>query len=202
MEGREKKLFIKKHIEQGLFFVIIILLISAFYIFFQKSGWRFDWSVQKINYLKYEHIAPDFSFRYPDYFQFDGDKEKKFGADYIAGFRLKTDQRTGCDLRFNSFGLNFSKSDQEIEDAIKNDLSKSVKEFNLIETKRIKFGGEDAFAVDFTFLDPIGNRTRLTQIMVSYNKANYLAICGTGEYQYKFFQKDFADFFESFQWGK
>jgi hypothetical protein len=203
MEGQEKVASKKrKYLERSLFLMIVILIFLAFVVVANRSGWRLEWSLQKINYLKYNHIGPDFNFRYPDYFHFDADTEKRFGQDYIAGFKLKTDQRTGCDLRYNSFGLNFQKSDKEIQEAIEKDLSQNAKEFTLINGKRTKFGGEDAFLAEFSFIDPTGNLVRLSQILTSHGGADYLAVCGTGDYQYKYFQKDFYDFYENFQWEK
>ena len=204
MEGQEKEEPSRKRklLEKTLFIMIGILILLAFFVVVNRSGWRFDWSLQKINYLKYSHIGPDFNFRYPDYYHFDTDAEKRFGTDYLAGFKLRTDQRTGCDIRYNSFGLNFQKSDNEIQEAIENDLAKNTKEFFLIKGKRTKFSGEDAFLMDFTFLDPTGNTVRLTQILTSSGGSDYLIVCGTGEYQYKYFQRDFNDFFENFQWEK
>jgi hypothetical protein len=204
MEGQEKKEPSKKRklLEKTLFVMIGILILLAFFVVANRSGWRLDWSLQKINFLKYNHIGPDFNFRYPDYFHFDADAEKKFGTDYIAGFKLITDQRTGCDLRYNSFGLNFQKSDEEIQKAIESDLKKNAKEFRAIKGQRMKFGGDDAYLLDFSFLDPTGNTVRLAQVLTSHAGADYLVVCGTGEYQYKYFQKDFQDFFENFQWEK
>ena len=204
MEGTGKEQNSKRGIiiKKSLLAIGIVLVILAFFVYFQKAGWRLDWSVQKINYQKYSHIGPDFSFHYPDYYQFDGDTDKKFGDQYIAGFRLKTDQRTGCDLRYSSFGLNFQKSDMEIQNAIKADLSKSIKGFNLLSVKRIKFGAEDAFLAEFNFLDPTNNTMRLSQTLTSHAGADYIVVCGTGDYQYKYFQKDFKNFSDTFTWEK
>lgn len=204
MEGQEKKepAKKKKFLEKILFLLIAVLIFLAFLVVANRSGWRFVWSLQKINYLTYDHIGPDFNFRYPDYYHFDSDSEKRFGQDYIAGFKLRTDQRTGCDIRYNPFGLNFQKSDEEIQKAIEDDLAKTAKEFTLIKGQRMKLDGDDAFLTDFSFLDPTGNTVRLAQVLTTHAGADYLMVCGTGEYQYKFFQRDFSDFFENFQWEK
>ena len=203
MEGQIKgQLIGKRIIKKALISIVIVLVMLAFFIFFQFGNWRLNWSLQKINYQTYNHIGPDFSFHYPDYYQFDGDESKKFGDQYLGGFKLKTDQRTGCDLRINPFGLNFAKSDSEIENAIKNDLSKSAKEFKLISSQRTKIGNEEAFQIDFTFLDPTNNTVRLSQVLMSHAGTGYMMVCGTGEYQYQFFQKDFEEFFKNFRWIK
>lgn len=195
-EGLRKK----KIIEKILLAVIIVLIFSAFFVLIKKSGWRINAFIEKINYKKYNHIGPDFNFAYPDYYVFDADEQKKFGNSYIGGFRLKTDQRTGCDVRLSETGINFQKSEKEISEALEKDFSQNVKDFKLIGTKITKIDGEKAFLLDFSFTDPIGTAVRLSQIMVSHGGTNHLLICGTGEYQYKYFQKDFDGFFNSFQW--
>lgn len=202
MEGLDKEQFSKKRkITRNLLnLIMVVLVVGTFFIFIQKSGWRLNWFLEKISYQKYEHIGPNFSFRYPDYFQLDVDEQKKFGDKYIAGIRLKTDQRTGCDLRYNSVGIDFQKTDQEIRNAISAELSQGAKEYELVSSERIKLDGEDAFLAEFTFLDPTGSVVRLSQIITSHAGANFILICGTGDYQYRYFQKDFQDFLDSFEW--
>jgi hypothetical protein len=103
-------------------------------------------------------------------------------------------------MRYNQVGLNFQKTDAEIKDALIKDLSQSAKEFKLISAQRIKLGGEDAFRTEFSFLDPTGNIVRLSQVLTSHAGADYILVCGTGDYQYKYFQKDFQNFFDTFSW--
>jgi len=177
--------------------VIALLLVT---VILRKSDLRLDMSLRKINYQAYNHVGPDFSFRYPDYYVFDGDEQQKYGASYIGGFRLKSDARTGCDMRQSESRINFKKSDQEIREALQKDFEKSVKNFNLIKTERIKLGGEDAFVFEFSFTDPTGSTVHLAQIITGHEQTGYLLVCGTGDYQYKYVQKDFADFLNSFQW--
>lgn len=167
----------------------------------QQDGMRFFWKLEKVDYRQYRHLGPNFSFAYPDYYVIDEDAEKKFGADYLAGMRLKTDRRTGCDIRNNPFGLNFSKSDDEIRTALEKDLSASAKEFRSISADRIRIDGEDAFELEFSFTDPINDRVRLSQTIVSHGGGNYMIVCGTGEYQYPFFQDDFDDFYSKIRWS-
>ena len=121
----------------------------------------------------------------------------------MAGFYLNTDQRTGCDVRSSEVGINFSKNDQEINDAISKDLSANVRGFSDYQGKRIKIDGKDAMQVGFSLIDPLGSTLHITQVMVSNgSEKNYLIACGSGQAQYKFFQKDFNDFISSFRWKK
>ena len=183
--------------------VYVILVLGAI-SFFKGSifGWRTDVFFKKINYKTYSHIAPDFSFKYPDYFEIDNGEGKNYGESYLAGLKLSTDPRTGCDMRLNGAGLNFKKSDKEIEDALVSDISKNAKDFNLKKAKRIKIGGEDAFSLEFTFTDPLGSKIHIDQILTGHNGTFYSLICGTGDYQYKYFEKDFQSFTGSINWNQ
>lgn len=191
----------KKVIEGVLAIIILVLVIDAGYVIAKKSGIRMNVFVSKADYKTYSHVAPDFSFTYPGHFVIDNDDQKKYGDSYISGFRLVSDSRTGCDVRSNSFGINFQKSDKEIAAALTKDVSVSAKDFKLVEAKKISIGGEKAFQLVFSFTDPLGSVTRLSQVIVSHNGGNYLLLCGTGDYQYKYFQSDFDNFYDSFKWS-
>lgn len=163
-------------------------------------GFRINLGVSRVNHEKYSHIGPDFSFKFPDTFVTDNDEQKKYGDSYLGGIRLKGDARTGCDVRSNPVGINFKKSDKEIHDAVVGDLSQHIKDFKEISSSRTIIGGENAYKVDFSFTDPLGNRTRISQIITSHAGNSYVFVCGSGEYQYNFFKDDFNDFFKSFRW--
>lgn len=179
--------------------VVFVLGVASF-LFGDFFGWRMDIFLKKMEYKEYNHVAPDFNFKYPNYFEIDNGERKNYGENYVTGFKLNTDTRTGCDVRFNKAGINFKKNDQEITDALSKEISRNAKEFNLISAKRIKISGEDAFSLEFSFIDPTNNRIRLEQIMTGHDGNYYIFICGTGDYQYRFFQKDFKFFFDSFDW--
>lgn len=180
--------------------LLAVFIAGIVWVIGKKFDLRLDFSIQKINYQNYNHIGPDFSFRYPDYYVFDGDEEKKYGIGYMGGFRLISDQRTGCDVRQSETMINFQKTDQEIQSALEENFKKSVKNFELIKTERRKIGGEDAFNFEFSFTDPLGSTAHLSQVITAHDNVGYLLVCGTGDYQYKYFQKDFTDFLDSFQW--
>lgn len=183
-----------------LAFALIVLELLAFY---QGSflGWKFDFFLKKVNYKNYTHLAPDFSYRYADYFETDSGEGKNYGDNYLSGFKLGTDPRTGCDIRMIKSGINFQKNDAEIRSALSKELSASAKDFKLINAHRMKIDGENAFALDFSFIDPIGSRVRVNQVMTGHENNFYVLICGTGDYQYQFFEKDFKDFTNSFRWN-
>lgn len=165
-------------------------------------GFRLNMGISKVNYSSYSHIGPDFSFKFPNTFVADNDEQKKYGDSYLGGFRLKGDQRTGCDVRLNPVGINFKKTDKEIHDAVIGDLAGHIKDFKEISTSRRMIGGENAYIVSFSFTDPLGNTVRVSQAITSHAGNNYVFVCGTGEYQYNFFAEDFNDFFKSFRWAQ
>lgn len=200
-EGWKKDLKKLQKISVVVFYLAIILGII---LYFSNSlfGWRMNFFLDKVHYKNYSHIGPDFSFEYPDYFQIDSGEGKNYGTGYLTGIKLNSDSRTGCDIRLNAAGLNFQKSDEEITKALTGELSKSAKDFRLISSKRFKIDGENAFSLEFSFTDPINSRVHLNQIITGHNNNFYMIICGTGEYQYRFFERDFQSFLDSFNWEK
>ena len=99
-------------------------------------------------------------------------------------------------------GLNFQKNDQEIARALTDEVSKNAKDFSFISSKRFKINGENAFSLEFSFTDPINSKVHLNQVITGHGDNFYIIICGTGDYQYKFFKKDFESFLGSIKWEK
>lgn len=186
----------------GVAIIILGSLIFGKKILANSFGVRFQSPVQFVFYQQYAHTNPDFSFSYSKGYVFDGDENKKYGGGYLAGFYLDADQRTGCDVRSSEVGINFSKNDQEINDAISKDLAAHVRGFSNYQGKRLKIDGRDAMQVEFSLTDPLSNTLHITQVMVSNGNESYLIACGSGQAQYRFFQKDFHDFISSFRWKK
>lgn len=189
---------------QAIFVVIFYAaVVFGLIAFFSDNifGLRIKIFTDKVSYQKYNHIGPDFSFKYPEYFQIDSGEGKNYGENYLTGLRLTSDSRTGCDIRLNSVGLNFQKNDQEIARALTDEVSKNAKDFSFISSKRFKINGENAFSLEFAFTDPINSKVHLNQVLTEHGDNFYMIICGTGNYQYKFFEKDFESFLDSVRWG-
>ncbi|NTW27409.1 MAG: hypothetical protein HGA36_03725 [Candidatus Moranbacteria bacterium] len=186
----------------ALLVVIAVIIVGVRMLVANPFGIRMHAPLEVVTYQKYSNAATAFVFSFPEGYVFDGDEQKKYGADYLAGFYLEADQRTGCDVRSSGVGINFAKSDQEIADAIKEDLAIHVKGFADFSSKRIKLDGRDAMQTNFSLTDPLGNTLQITQLMTSNDGKDYLIACGSGKAQYKFFQQDFQDFINSFEWRK
>lgn len=179
---------------------LAILLIGYFaYRLSQKDlfGWRLNFNFDKVETSHYSSFAPNIAFLYPRIFETDLDPDKKYGKGYVVGIKLKTDDRTGCDIRTNGPQLDFSRPEQALTDAIVNPIKERASDFQLIEKGKLNIGGQKSFKVSFSFLDPIGARIRLDQIFTENQKTQFMIICGTGEYQYAFFRKDFQTFYDS-----
>jgi len=190
----------KKIIVAGILALVVIGgIVYGVFLFSQKDffGWRLNFGVDKIETNDYTGIGPDINFKYPKIFEIDSDQDKKYGKSYVVGLKLRTDNRTGCDVRTGGPELDLSKDAQTIADGIVGPIREKAKDFNLLEKSKVKIGGQDAFKVSFSFLDPIGARVRLDQIFVKNDGGNLIIICGTGEYQYGFFRKDFQLFYSS-----
>jgi len=180
--------------------VALAVLIAGYFAYqlSQKDlfGWRLNFSLSKVETNDYQGIAPTIAFRYPKIFDLDLDKDKKYGSAYVAGIKLTTDDRTGCDIRRDGPQLDLSKSSQALTEEITGPIKAKASNFQLLESDKASVGGRTAFRISFSFLDPIGARVRLDQIFLP-EKENYMIICGTGEYQYAFFKKDFQTFYDS-----
>lgn len=178
--------------------VIIFVALAGFYLSRNDLfGWRLDFTFGKVETNDYHSYAPTISFRYPTIFEVDLDTEHKYGKTYLAGIKLKTDNRTGCDIRTGGPELNFSLSDKELADEVVGVIQAKATEFKLVERKKMKLGGREAFRVSFSFLDPIGSRVQLDQTFTENDGTRYMIICGAGEQQHKFFNRDFQLFYNS-----
>lgn len=160
-------------------------------------GWRFNFGFSKVETSDYNGFAPTIFFQYPKIFEIDLDTGKKYGKGYIVGIKLKTDNRTGCDIRTGGPELDYSKSENDLADEITVPIRERVNDFNLIDKYKTKIDGKNALKISFSFLDPIGARVQLDQMFVSSEGNNFIIICGTGEYQFAFFEKDFEVFYNS-----
>lgn len=197
---KPKKIF--KIIKITALFSLVLVVLAVGYFTYRLSnkdlfGWRLNFGLSKVETKDYKSIAPNIAFKYPTIFELDVDKDKKYGTNYVVGIKLATDNRTGCDIRRDGPQLDLSKLEKELTDEITNPIKEKASDFQLIENKKVKIGQEPAFEVSFSFLDPIGARVRLDQIFISKQSINYMIICGTGEYQYEFFKKDFQTFYDS-----
>jgi hypothetical protein len=185
--------------------VLIILMLAVLifgyfaYRLSQKDllGWRLNFSLNRVETKDYQGIAPTVAFKYPRIFELDLDKDKKYGSAYVIGMKLTTDDRTGCDVRRGGPELDFTKNVSALTDEIVAPVKSKASDFRLLESQKTTIGGRDALRISFSFLDPIGARVRLDQAFVKDKNINYFIICGTGEYQYNFFQKDFNVFYDS-----
>ena len=184
--------------------VTIFLVGIVFYVLSKNDlfGIRVNFDVHKVETNVYESFTPDISFKYPAIFEVDNDDQNKYGSEYLVGIKLKTDTRTGCDVRVDGPELDFSKGVDEIASMITKDISENAKNFKIVEKKKVSIDGRDGFKVAFSFLDPIGAYVQLEQVFVKNDDINYFIICGTGEYQYEFFQKDFDVFFDSIEFDR
>lgn len=192
-----------KILKISLLILLALIMVVAGYFAYRLSkedlfGWRLNFSLSKVGTKDYVGFAPTIAFRYPETFEIDIDPDNKFGKTYLAGMKLKTDDRTGCDLRTNGPELDFSKSADELAQEIVGPIREKASDMKVLEKTKITIGGQKAFKISFSFLDPIGARIRLDQIFTKgKDNTRYMIICGAGEYQFSFFQKDFNIFYDS-----
>lgn len=189
-----------KWIGIGLVIIFVFCAVFAAYRLSQADffGWRLNFMLDKVKTKEYNSFAPTVAFRYPEIFELDLDADDKYGRAYIAGIKLRTDDRTGCDLRRGGPELDFSKSSDELSQEVVAPISEKASGLEVLEKDKLSLGGQGAFKVSFSFLDPIGARIRLDQLFTkSKDGTRYMIICGAGEYQFSFFEKDFQVFYDS-----
>jgi hypothetical protein len=183
--------------------LIVLAVLTAGYFAYRLSqkdlfGWRLNFNLNKVQTQDYSSFAPTIAFRYPKIFEIDLDPDNKYGKTYLAGIKLRTDDRTGCDLRIGGPELDFSKSADALSQEIVGPIGEKASGLKVLEKDKLSLGGQDAFKVSFSFLDPIGARIRLDQLFTKgKDGTRYMIICGAGEYQFSFFQKDFEVFYDS-----
>lgn len=187
-------------------FAILVLCVAGFIMAMRSISaqflpFGFDMQTPFIakKYYTYAQKEHGIKFRHTDHYVIDTDENQKYGESYIVGLHMVNDARTGCDIRYNAVGINFAKSDQEINDAIYNDLAKNVKGLTEYQGKRIKIDREDAMRVDFLLTDPLGNILHISQAIVSHEGDDYLIACGGNASQYDYFAQDFQLLFDSLQ---
>lgn len=202
-KGQKGKRFFRLLLKFIFPLLILLVLSAAVFVLYRLSkedlfGWRLNFNLAQVKTQEYNSFAPTIAFKYPDIFELDLDSENKFGTDYLVGMKLKTDDRTGCDLRIGGPELDFSRPIAELEKQVVDPIRERATGLEVLEKNKTKIGGEDAFLVSFSFLDPIGARIRLDQLFTKGKDGRrYMIICGAGEYQFDFFKKDFAIFYRS-----
>jgi len=179
--------------------IIIVGGIGCVYYFSQNDiyNWRLNFQIQQIETEEYKGLAPNIAFKYHTIFEIDGDVEGKYGQSYVVGIKLKTDNRTGCDVRINGPHIDFTKTEYELAKEVTDEISQKTKNFTIMTKEKILIDGNQAFKISFSFRDPLGSQVMLEQIFVSSGKFDYFIVCGTGKQQYNFFRKDFNSFFNS-----
>jgi hypothetical protein len=196
--GRYMRLMMRRRVVLACMVVIVGMTAYSAYRVSRKDmfGWRLNWSVGRVETKTYTGLAPNIAFSYPETFEVDLNRER-YGKNYLVGIKLKTDERTGCDVRTGGPILDFDKSSTDLIEEVVAPIREKVSGFSLLESRKTFIGGKSALRVSFSFLDPIGARVRLDHLFTEDGGVRYFMICGTGEYQYEFFRKDFDVFYDS-----
>lgn len=193
----------KKIIITILIVIVFLVLGATAYVGYRLTekdlfGWRMNFSLNKVETDDYHSFGPTVAFKYPKIFEIDTDPEKRYGSEYVVGIKLKTEERTGCDIRRSGPQLDFSQSTEVLTEEIVKPIREKATDFKLLSSEKTKISGQDAIRISFSFLDPIGARIRLDEIFTKgKDGTKYMIICGVGEYQFDFFEKDFRVFYDS-----
>ena len=182
----------------GIFGALIGILLLGLGIYFFSS--KRDVSLE----LKvYADPSGVFSFRYMPQFVIEKDTDesliKRYGLDYIVGFRHTYDPRIGCEIRKNDGSFSLDLPEQDISWKLVTQYSKDTKEFSLVRSGKVVLQGNmSAFQFSFTFVDPLDATMLIHQVFIPHGKDMYLLTCGSGRAYSEKFESDFETFFSSF----
>ena len=190
----------KRDFKKILKILVLLVVAVAVWIALKASGTRFVFKVEHFAPMYVKGRSLPISFSYSSRYQLDSDEEKRFGENYIIGFKLPGDPRTGCDLRLTDVRLNMGKGDAEISAAVNGQLASAAKDFKPLSSERIGVGGEEGLRTDFTMKDPIGATIFMRQVLVSHGERGYVIACGAQESLFEYLSSDFDDFISSIKW--
>jgi hypothetical protein len=176
--------------------VIILVAVYALRI----SGVRAVFYLERFRPVNVDLQDVPMKFSFLDRYGLDNDEKKKFGSDYVIGFKLPSDPQTGCDIRKTDSRLDMSKKDDQISAAVNKQLESASRDFVLLSQKTLLIDGEKSWKSDFTMSDPTGSTIRIEQILVSRGQEGYAIICGSQELLFERVSPDFGYFISSIRW--
>lgn len=168
----------------------------------EPFGYRLTYRLGKVAYDKYVDKLDKFSFLFPrdNVLEASEGASKRFGKDYLAGFKEKNDPRIGCEVRKRSRPLDLERDEAEIGRELAAEFGKGALGFRVGRAEKVLLPANlPAFQFNFNFTDPLGAVTAINQVLVPKGKETYLLICGAGRAYFDEFAPDFAVFFNSFR---
>lgn len=167
----------------------------------EPFGYRLNYTLKKIEKSKYLDKLDQFSFLFSQDYEIDAAtvSAKRYGPDYLVGFKDKNDPRIGCEVRKREPGLDLTKSDGEIARELTAQFGKESPNYKVTRAEKVSLNGRDAFQFNFNFPDPLGAAIAVNQVLIPQDKKTYLLMCGAGKAYFDQFAADFALFFNSFR---
>lgn len=193
-------------------FVFSLGLFLGVFLFYQLAnfirdnepfGYRLSYRFGKVAYDKYVDKLDKFSFLFPqqDVIEASEGATKRFGKDYLAGFKEKSDPRVGCEVRKGGLKIDMDRDEETISRGLVQyfGLDKGDAKVTRAEKVAIDPGQRPAFQLNFNKVDPTGAVVAVNQLLVPRGNDVYLLICGAGKAYFDKFAPDFAVFFNSFR---
>lgn len=181
----------------GVFYAVVSILRDV-----EPFGYRLNYSLKKIERSKYLDKIDNFSFVFSKEFEIDASTEsaKRYGKDYLVGFKDKNDPRIGCEVRKRSQKLDLNLSDDEIKRDLVLQFGKDADKFKVTRAEKVTLEkGLPAFQFNFSFLDPLAATAAINEVLIPKGNDTYLLMCGAGKSYFDKFTPDFALFFNSFK---
>lgn len=203
----------------GLFFrlfkyglVFFLGLALGAFLFYQLANfirdnepfnYRLSYRFGKMAYDKYVDKLDKFSFLFPQQAVIEASEgaTKRFGKDYLAGYKEKNDPRIGCEVRKGGLKVDLESDESTLGgELIKYfGLDKAGAKVTRAEKVTLNLNQLPAFQLNFNKIDPTGAVVAVNQILIPRGKETYLLICGAGKAYFDKFAPDFAAFFNSFR---
>ncbi len=189
----------------GLFAAAIFYFTVNFIRDNEPLGYRLKYDFNKVAYSRYVDKPDKFSFLFTNDYDLDASTEsaKKYGRDYLVGFKARDDSRIGCEVRKRPLKMDLSRDDTLLTQEMTALFGQGVLGFKPISSGQVLLNsGLPAFQFNFNFTDPLRATASINQIMVPKGDQVYLLMCGAGKAYFSKFASDFAVFFNSFQFEK
>ncbi len=184
---------------------LIFYLVINFVRDNEPFNYRLDYNLRKVAYNRYLDKVDKFSFLFANDYELDAatDSAKRYGKDYLAGFKANNDPRIGCDVRKRDFKLDLSLSDEQVTKDLTKLFGAGAAGFKVIDGAAVTTNtGLPAFQFNFNFTDPLNATMAVNQLLIPKDNQTYVLICGAGQAYFDKFASDFSVFFNSFRFEK
>lgn len=168
----------------------------------EPFNYRLTYRFGKVGYNRYIDKPDKFSFLFPQRTILEASEgaTKRYGKDYLAGFKEEADPRIGCEVRKGGLKIDMSRDEETISRGLTQYFGLDKGGAKVTRAGKVVLGPQQlpAFQLNFNKVDPTEAMVTVNQILIPRGGDVYLLICGAGKAYFNQFAPDFAVFFNSF----